>query len=325
MRRATLFRQPSRRRPGRCRAVFRGRSAWIKRSTRSRGWGPWCGNGSQRSACAPSATCSSTPRAGTRRPSPSGLSPTSSPRRRSRSRGRCGACRCDGRGRLTLVRAVVDDGSRQVTAVWFNQTWLVEKLGPGLTSACAGTLRRDEFSVRTYDVRARWRRPTCARCTPRARRYAVSSCARSSRLALPHAATSPIRCPPRSRARRLPLRATRSTRSTGRGRSTRRNAPAAGSPSTSCSSSRSASRAGGASASETSHRRSAARASSPTLPRGAALHAHADQERAIARDRRRPARPVPMQRLLQGDVGSGKTVVALYALLRAVEAGRQGR
>ena len=31
-----------------------------------------------------------------------------------------------------------------------------------------------------------------------------------------------------------------------------------------------------------------------------------------------------MQRLLQGDVGSGKTVVALYALLRAVEAGHQG-
>ena len=32
----------------------------------------------------------------------------------------------------------------------------------------------------------------------------------------------------------------------------------------------------------------------------------------------------PMRRLLQGDVGSGKTVVALYALLRAVEHGRQG-
>ena len=31
-----------------------------------------------------------------------------------------------------------------------------------------------------------------------------------------------------------------------------------------------------------------------------------------------------MQRLLQGDVGSGKTVVALYALLRAVEGGHQG-
>jgi ATP-dependent DNA helicase RecG len=31
----------------------------------------------------------------------------------------------------------------------------------------------------------------------------------------------------------------------------------------------------------------------------------------------------PMQRLLMGEVGSGKTVVALYAMLRAVESGRQ--
>jgi ATP-dependent DNA helicase RecG len=35
-------------------------------------------------------------------------------------------------------------------------------------------------------------------------------------------------------------------------------------------------------------------------------------------------RTTPMQRLLQGDVGAGKTVVALYALLRAVEHGHQG-
>ncbi|MCL4472551.1 MAG: ATP-dependent DNA helicase RecG [Actinobacteria bacterium] len=34
-------------------------------------------------------------------------------------------------------------------------------------------------------------------------------------------------------------------------------------------------------------------------------------------------RAVPMQRLLQGDVGSGKTVVAVYAMLRAVESGKQ--
>ena len=31
----------------------------------------------------------------------------------------------------------------------------------------------------------------------------------------------------------------------------------------------------------------------------------------------------PMQRLLMGEVGSGKTVVALYAMLRALEAGFQ--
>ena len=30
---------------------------------------------------------------------------------------------------------------------------------------------------------------------------------------------------------------------------------------------------------------------------------------------------IPMQRLLQGDVGSGKTLVALFALLTAVENG----
>ena len=34
--------------------------------------------------------------------------------------------------------------------------------------------------------------------------------------------------------------------------------------------------------------------------------------------------PTPMRRLLQGDVGSGKTVVALYCLVRAAEAGLQG-
>ncbi|MHB1343495.1 MAG: ATP-dependent DNA helicase RecG [Thermoleophilia bacterium] len=36
------------------------------------------------------------------------------------------------------------------------------------------------------------------------------------------------------------------------------------------------------------------------------------------------AKAHPMRRLLQGDVGSGKTMVATYALLRAVEAGGQG-
>ncbi len=48
------------------------------------------------------------------------------------------------------------------------------------------------------------------------------------------------------------------------------------------------------------------------------------QEQAIAEIDADLATTTPMQRLLQGDVGSGKTVVALYALLRAVEYGRQG-
>ena len=50
----------------------------------------------------------------------------------------------------------------------------------------------------------------------------------------------------------------------------------------------------------------------------------AHQEKAIVEIDLDLAQTTPMQRLLQGDVGSGKTVVALYALLRAVENGRQG-
>jgi len=48
------------------------------------------------------------------------------------------------------------------------------------------------------------------------------------------------------------------------------------------------------------------------------------QERVLAEIRADMARPQPMARLLQGDVGSGKTLVALAALLIAVEAGCQG-
>ncbi len=48
------------------------------------------------------------------------------------------------------------------------------------------------------------------------------------------------------------------------------------------------------------------------------------QQRAIAEIRADLASPRPMNRLLQGDVGSGKTVVALAALLTAVDSGHQG-
>src|SRR5947207_4200242 len=47
------------------------------------------------------------------------------------------------------------------------------------------------------------------------------------------------------------------------------------------------------------------------------------QERVIEELRRDLASPHPMNRLLQGDVGSGKTVVAIAAILLAVESGSQ--
>jgi ATP-dependent DNA helicase RecG len=49
-----------------------------------------------------------------------------------------------------------------------------------------------------------------------------------------------------------------------------------------------------------------------------------DQERALEDIDQDLSRSHPMQRLLMGEVGSGKTVVALFALLRAVEQGWQG-
>ena len=48
------------------------------------------------------------------------------------------------------------------------------------------------------------------------------------------------------------------------------------------------------------------------------------QRRVLAEIHQDLAQPQPMARLLQGDVGSGKTVVALAALLTAIEAGCQG-
>ncbi|HLY06721.1 MAG TPA: ATP-dependent DNA helicase RecG, partial [Rhizomicrobium sp.] len=50
----------------------------------------------------------------------------------------------------------------------------------------------------------------------------------------------------------------------------------------------------------------------------------AEQERALAEILQDMAAPDRMLRLLQGDVGAGKTVVAMLAMLTAVEAGTQG-
>jgi ATP-dependent DNA helicase RecG len=48
------------------------------------------------------------------------------------------------------------------------------------------------------------------------------------------------------------------------------------------------------------------------------------QRKAIAEIKKDMSSPTPMQRLLEGDVGSGKTIVAVSALLSAVESGSQG-
>ena len=81
------------------------------------------------------------------------------------------------------------------------------------------------------------------------------------------------------------------------------------------------------------HRRARAKRKAPRLPGNGSLtrellarlpfNLTKAQQRVIAEIRRDLARGEPMQRLLQGDVGSGKTIVAALAALQAIESGYQ--
>jgi ATP-dependent DNA helicase RecG len=230
------------------------------------------------------------------------------------------------RRRLTVLKAAVRDESGEISAVWFNQPWLADKLQPGTRLRLRGQLRRNEFHVRSYDLDG------AAATADFAPVYPASEEVTSPRLrtlvesALPHATDFGDSLPAGLRAReRLPLRfdalvALHRPRDGGEAELARRRlaldellllqvglariregteeatAPMLGEPG------------------ELAERYREA------LP----FELTKDQEQAIAEIDADLAASKPMQRLLQGDVGSGKTVVALYALLRAVEAGKTG-
>jgi ATP-dependent DNA helicase RecG len=230
------------------------------------------------------------------------------------------------RGRLTVLKAVIADESGSIPAVWFNQDWLAEKLLPGTVVRLRGQLRRNEFAVRSYDLNGGGATadlapiyPAGEEITPPRMRALVTAAlgfARDyldflpvglkAREALPTRADALVALHrPRtveeaeSGRRRLAfdelllLQLGLARRTREREQET---APALGEPGELIARYR------------------------EVLPFELTPH----QEQAIADLDRDLARDVPMQRLLQGDVGSGKTVVALYALLRAVEEGYQG-
>ena len=231
-----------------------------------------------------------------------------------------------GRGRLQILTAQVSDGSGQISATWFNQPWLKDKLTPGTRVRLRGQPNRFGFAVRSYDLNGGTATADFAPVYPASEEVSAAKLRELVTTALAHARDHPDALPASVKATRsLPLRADavvavhrpRSLEEAEQGRCrlafdellvlqlalARR-------------------------AAEREHLVAAA-LSAPgelieryraALPFTLTEH----QEVAIAELDRDLARTTPMQRLLQGDVGSGKTVVALYALLRAVEAGRQG-
>jgi ATP-dependent DNA helicase RecG len=230
------------------------------------------------------------------------------------------------RRRLTVLKAAVRDESGEISAVWFNQPWLADKLQPGTRLRLRGQLRRNEFHVRSYDLDGAAATADFAPVYPASEEVASARLRTLVESALPHATDFCDSLPASLRAReRLPLRfdalvALHRPRDRDEAERARRRlaldellllqvglariregteeatAPALGEPG------------------ELAERYRQA------LP----FELTKDQEQAIAEIDADLAASMPMQRLLQGDVGSGKTVVALYALLRAVEAGKTG-
>jgi ATP-dependent DNA helicase RecG len=228
------------------------------------------------------------------------------------------------RGRLTIQKAVVADESGPVTAVWFNQPWLEGRMRAGTSVRLRGQLKNREFHVREYDLGGAEATADFAPLYPGTEDLSAKRLRELVVEALPQAVHDPLPAALRV-AERLPQRSDAlwalhrpsSLEEAERGRcrlafdellllqvwlARRRRegeqavAPALGEPG------------------ELIERYRA------ELPFALTQH----QEAAIRELDADLARTVPMQRLLQGDVGSGKTVVALYALLRAVENGRLG-
>jgi ATP-dependent DNA helicase RecG len=230
------------------------------------------------------------------------------------------------RRRLTVLKAAVRDESGEISAVWFNQPWLADKLQPGTRLRLRGQLRRNEFHVRSYDLDG------AAATADFAPVYPASEEVTSPRLrtlvesALPSARDFGDSLPASLRAReRLPLRfdalvALHRPRDGGEAERARRRLALDELLLLQVGLAR--------------IREGTEEATAPALGKPGELAARyrqalpfeltKDQEQAIGEIDADLAAAKPMQRLLQGDVGSGKTVVALYALLRAVEAGKTG-
>jgi ATP-dependent DNA helicase RecG len=228
------------------------------------------------------------------------------------------------RGRLQMLTARVSDGTATISATWFNQPWLERQLQPGTAVRLRGRQGRYGFDVRSFDIGNGQATADFAPVYPASEEITAKKLRELVGAALPRSLADPLPAALKQAEELAPrvdaLWALHRPRSLEEAETGRRRL-----------------------AFEellllqvglALQRREREQEVAPELaPPGELVARYRDvfpftltehQERAIAEIDADLERTVPMQRLLQGDVGSGKTVVALYALLRAVESGKQG-
>jgi ATP-dependent DNA helicase RecG len=230
------------------------------------------------------------------------------------------------RRNLAIVNARVADGSDEIVAVWFNQAWLADKLQPGTRVRLRGQLKRSGFQVRSYDLNGVAATADFAPVYPASEEVTPQRVRGLVERALPAVRDFPDPLPAELKAaERLPLRADalwalHRPRSLEEGEAGRRRLAFDELLVLQVGLARARAGREAAVAPALGERGELVLRYRGLLP----FELTADQESAIGEIDADLAREAPMQRLLQGDVGSGKTVVALYALLRAVESGRVG-
>ena len=231
-----------------------------------------------------------------------------------------------GRGRLRILTAQIADDSGQISATWFNQPWLQEKLVPGTRVRLRGTTNRYGFLVRSYDLNGGSATADFAPVYPASEEISAAKLRELVANALAHVRDYPDPLPVNLKAERgLPLKgdalvALHAPSSLEEAEEGRRRLAFDELLVLQLALVRQAAEREQAFAAALREPGELIERYRVALPFTLTEH----QEAAIAEIDADLARTTPMQRLLQGDVGSGKTVVALYALLRAVEAGRQG-
>jgi ATP-dependent DNA helicase RecG len=231
-----------------------------------------------------------------------------------------------GRGRLQILTAQIADGSGRISATWFNQPWLKDKLVPGTHVRLRGATNRYGFQVRSFDLNGGGATADFAPVYPASEEISSTKLSELVEAALPFASDRPDPLPAALKVERaLPLRgdalvALHRPRSRGEAEKGRRRLAFDELLTLQLALARRAAEREEAVAAALPEPGELIRRYRAALPFELTEH----QEAAIEQLDRDLARTAPMHRLLQGDVGSGKTVVALYALLRAVEAGRQG-